>query len=193
MLDTVLFARDKFLRPVTGLMLPDKAVLYMCAIEDGEYKADKVRTSCTSCMHITYVTYVHYVRYVCALRTCIMSVFWRKNGSMYQHMYTIRTLFLPSFPPLISSTYILLSLFTCLSSYLYHTLFLHGLPLKIDFWDSVYGFNMRVIKDIALSEPLVDLVESKAVVTNAAPILTLDIMTCKKEVCFVFCYVFFNI
>ena len=41
---------------------------------------------------------------------------------------------------------------------------------------------MRVIKDIALSEPLVDLVESKAVVTNAAPILTLDIMTCKKEV-----------
>ena len=43
MLDTVLFARDKFLRPETGLMLPDKAVLYMCAIEDGEYKADKVR------------------------------------------------------------------------------------------------------------------------------------------------------
>ena len=26
---------------------------------------------------------------------------------------------------------------------------------KIDFWDSVYGFNMRVIKDIALTEPLV--------------------------------------
>jgi hypothetical protein len=52
---------------------------------------------------------------------------------------------------------------------------------------------MRVIKDIALSEPLVDLVESKAVVTNAAPILTLDIMTCKKEVCFVLYYVFFNI
>ena len=44
MLDTVLFARDKFLRPETGIMLPDKAVLYMCAIEDGEYKADKVRS-----------------------------------------------------------------------------------------------------------------------------------------------------
>ena len=42
MLDTVLFARDKFLRPETGIMLPDKAVLYICAIEDGEYKADKV-------------------------------------------------------------------------------------------------------------------------------------------------------
>ena len=50
---------------------------------------------------------------------------------------------------------------------------------------------MRVIKDIALSEPLVDLVESKAVVTNAAPILTLDIMTCKKEVRFVLYSVFF--
>lgn len=56
MLDTVLFARDKFLRPVTGLMLPDKAVLYMCAIEDGEYKADKVRAL------QLYVMYVYYVR-----------------------------------------------------------------------------------------------------------------------------------
>ena len=64
---------------------------------------------------------------------------------------------------------------------------IHNLLFKIDFWDSVYGFNMRVIKDIALSEPLVDLVESKAVVTNAAPILTLDIMTCKKEVRGVVC------
>ena len=54
--------------------------------------------------------------------------------------------------------------------------------IQIDFWDSVYGFSMKVIKDIALSEPLVDVVESKAVITNAAPILTLDIMTCKKEV-----------
>mmetsp|Transcript_29368 Transcript_29368/g.28092 ORF Transcript_29368/g.28092 Transcript_29368/m.28092 type:complete len:373 (-) Transcript_29368:50-1168(-) len=92
MLDTVLYARDKYLRPETGIMLPDKAVLYICAIEDGEYKSD-----------------------------------------------------------------------------------------KIDFWDSVYGFNMKVIKDMALLEPLVDVVESKAVVTNAAPILSLDIMTVKKE------------
>ena len=41
---------------------------------------------------------------------------------------------------------------------------------------------MKVIKDIALSEPLVDTVESKAVITNSSPILSLDIMTCKKEV-----------
>ena len=37
MLDTVLYARDKWLAP-GGLILPDKASLYMVAIEDGEYK-----------------------------------------------------------------------------------------------------------------------------------------------------------
>lgn len=42
MLDTVLYARDKFLRPETGIMLPDKAVLFICAIEDADYRRDKV-------------------------------------------------------------------------------------------------------------------------------------------------------
>ena len=37
MLDTVLFARDKWLVP-NGLMLPNVASLYVCGIEDGEYK-----------------------------------------------------------------------------------------------------------------------------------------------------------
>lgn len=37
MLDTVLFARDKWLAP-KGLMLPDKASLHLVAIEDGEYR-----------------------------------------------------------------------------------------------------------------------------------------------------------
>ena len=41
MLDTVLYARDKYLRP-GGLLLPDKAVLYVCAIEDGEYRSEKI-------------------------------------------------------------------------------------------------------------------------------------------------------
>ena len=45
MLDTVLYARDKFLRPETGIMLPDKAVLFICAIEDAEYRRDKVSYS----------------------------------------------------------------------------------------------------------------------------------------------------
>ena len=41
MLDTVLFARDKWLVE-GGLMLPDKTVLNLCAIEDAEYKAEKI-------------------------------------------------------------------------------------------------------------------------------------------------------
>ncbi|OQS02742.1 arginine N-methyltransferase 1 [Thraustotheca clavata] len=41
MLDTVLYARDKWLVP-NGLLFPDKAVLYLAAIEDGQYKAEKI-------------------------------------------------------------------------------------------------------------------------------------------------------
>ena len=41
MLDSVLFARDKWLAP-DGLMFPDRATLYLCAIEDRENKADEV-------------------------------------------------------------------------------------------------------------------------------------------------------
>merc|ERR1712184_113414 len=41
MLDTVLYARDKWLAP-GGLMFPDKATLYICAIEDRQYKDDKI-------------------------------------------------------------------------------------------------------------------------------------------------------
>lgn len=41
MLDTVIFARDKWLKP-GGLIFPDKATLYVCAIEDRQYKEDKI-------------------------------------------------------------------------------------------------------------------------------------------------------
>jgi type I protein arginine methyltransferase len=92
MLDTVLYARDKYLKPGTGVCLPDKAILYLCAIEDGEYRAE-----------------------------------------------------------------------------------------KIDFWNSVYGFNMGVIKDIALAEPLVDVVDSRSIISNHVPILSIDVLTCRKE------------
>lgn len=92
MLDTVLYARDKYLNPDTGIMLPDQAVLYMCGIEDGQYRAE-----------------------------------------------------------------------------------------KIDFWDNVYGFNMKVIKDMAIDEPLVDSVDSRSVMTSIEPILKLNIRTCTKE------------
>ena len=49
MLDTVLYARDKYLAP-GGLIFPDKATIFMAGIEDGDYKDEKIgckRPSCT--------------------------------------------------------------------------------------------------------------------------------------------------
>lgn len=42
MLESVLFARDKWLRPSTGIVFPDKAVMYIAAIEDGQVKHDRL-------------------------------------------------------------------------------------------------------------------------------------------------------
>jgi len=91
MLETVLFARDKWLVP-NGIVFPDKAVMYLAAIEDGTVKRE-----------------------------------------------------------------------------------------RFDFWNDVYGFDMSPIRQVAIREPVVDVIEAKAVVTNAVPILHLDILTCKKE------------
>lgn len=52
---------------------------------------------------------------------------------------------------------------------------------RFDFWNDVYGFDMSVIKDIAIREPVVDVVDAKAIVTDSKPIVHLDILTCKKE------------
>jgi protein arginine N-methyltransferase 1 len=41
MLDCVLYARDKYLTP-DGVMFPDRAVLYIAAIEDEEYRQSKI-------------------------------------------------------------------------------------------------------------------------------------------------------
>ncbi len=45
-------------------------------------------------------------------------------------------------------------------------------------WDNVYGFNYAPLKETALSEPLVDTVDMKAVVTNPSPVITLDLYKC---------------
>lgn len=42
MLDTVLFARDKWLVKDTGLMFPDRCVLRVAAIEDRQFRDDKL-------------------------------------------------------------------------------------------------------------------------------------------------------
>lgn len=41
MLDTVLYARDNYLVP-GGKIFPDKATMYIAAIEDGDYKEEKI-------------------------------------------------------------------------------------------------------------------------------------------------------
>lgn len=41
MLDTVLLARDRYLKP-GGLIFPDTATLYLAAIEDSDYKEEKI-------------------------------------------------------------------------------------------------------------------------------------------------------
>ncbi|ETO29521.1 hypothetical protein RFI_07602 [Reticulomyxa filosa] len=50
---------------------------------------------------------------------------------------------------------------------------------KISFWDNVYGFKMTSLKEEAMKEPLVDVVNSKALVTDTAQILSLDLYTVK--------------
>lgn len=87
MLNTVFYARDKWLQP-DGILFPDRATLHICAIEDRQYKDD-----------------------------------------------------------------------------------------KINWWDNVYGFNMASIRKVAISEPLVDVVDSNQVVTNSAMLREVDLYT----------------
>uniref|UniRef100_A0A8C5S8Z6 Protein arginine methyltransferase 8 n=1 Tax=Laticauda laticaudata TaxID=8630 RepID=A0A8C5S8Z6_LATLA len=95
MLNTVIFARDKWLKP-GGLMFPDRAALYMVAIEDRQYK-----------------------------------------------------------------------------------------DFKIHWWENVYGFDMTCIRDVAMKEPLVDIVDPKQVVTNACLIKVCRITMNCGMLCFI--------
>ncbi|KAF2582075.1 hypothetical protein F2Q68_00006699 [Brassica cretica] len=49
------------------------------------------------------------------------------------------------------------------------------LPDKIEFWNSVYGFDMSCIKKKAMMEPLVDTVDPKLMVTDSRLLKTMDI------------------
>lgn len=92
MLDSVLDARDMWLRPQTGLIFPDRAKMYITAIEDADYKEEKIK-----------------------------------------------------------------------------------------FWDTVYGFDFSCVKDTAIRQPLVDMVNEKQVVTRSQCILEVDINTVTKS------------
>lgn len=92
MLETVLYARDKWLNKDTGILFPDKATLNMMAIEDRQYKEE-----------------------------------------------------------------------------------------RIDWWNNVYGFDMSCIKEVAIKEPLVDVVEPEQIVTNSITLIEVDLYTVKPE------------
>merc|ERR1712106_667252 len=57
----------------------------------------------------------------------------------------------------------------------------NGLSDKINWWDDVYGFDMSAIRKVALTEPLVDVVDRHTVVTNNCLVKEIDIQTVKKE------------
>ncbi|GFQ81076.1 protein arginine N-methyltransferase 1, partial [Trichonephila clavata] len=57
MLDTVLYARDKWLKP-DGMMFPDRATLFLCAIEDRQYKDEKINKMTESGEDISFVNRV---------------------------------------------------------------------------------------------------------------------------------------
>jgi len=48
---------------------------------------------------------------------------------------------------------------------------------KINWWENVYGFNMSSIRNIAISEPLVDVVDNNQVVTNNCLLRDVDLYT----------------
>jgi hypothetical protein len=58
MLDTVLLARDKYLAP-DGLLFPDKATIYLAAIEDQDYKEEKINCKSKSDILVLPTAYPH--------------------------------------------------------------------------------------------------------------------------------------
>lgn len=52
---------------------------------------------------------------------------------------------------------------------------------KIHWWDNVYGFDMSAIREIAITEPLVDVVDNAQVVTNNYCLIDVDLYTVKVE------------
>ncbi|KAF2115856.1 S-adenosyl-L-methionine-dependent methyltransferase [Lophiotrema nucula] len=52
---------------------------------------------------------------------------------------------------------------------------------KIGFWDNVWGFDYTPLKETAMTEPLVDTVDIKAVVTDPAAVITLDLYTVQPK------------
>jgi protein arginine N-methyltransferase 1 len=52
---------------------------------------------------------------------------------------------------------------------------------KINWWTSVYGFDMSCIREMALTEPLVDVVDKNQIVSNSSLIKEIDLLTMKVD------------
>ena len=52
---------------------------------------------------------------------------------------------------------------------------------KINWWDDVYGFNMSAIGKVAVTEPLVDVVDRNQVVASSCLLKEINIQTCTKD------------
>ena len=64
------------------------------------------------------------------------------------------------------------------------SLFVAGAAANKDdlaFWDSVYGFDFKCIKKLAMIEPLVDCVDDKQICTTISKLISLDLKTVKKS------------
>lgn len=52
---------------------------------------------------------------------------------------------------------------------------------KVGYWEDVYGFDYTPFKSVVTEEPIVDIVEAGAVMTNSVEIGSIDLYTVKKE------------
>lgn len=87
MMDTVLYARDKWLRP-GGILMPDKCTLYICGIEDRDYKRDKIDWWCDvygyNMSHVRAAAMMEPLVDVCQARQVCTNVFRLKEFDMYK-------------------------------------------------------------------------------------------------------------
>merc|ERR1712088_508826 len=201
MLDTVLYARDKWLAP-NGLMFPDRATLYVCGIEDRQYKDDK-----THWWDEVYGFDMSCIRKVALTEPLVDTVDCNQvvtNSCLIKEI-DIQTCTKEDKVDIIISEWMGYCLFyeSMLDTVLYArdkwltegglmfpdkaTLYITDIEDrqykddKISWWDDVYGFNMSSIRKVAVSEPLVDSVDHKCLVTNNCLIKEIDIQTVKKE------------
>ena len=184
MLDTVLYARDKWLAP-EGLLMPDRCTLSMVAIEDAEYRRAlpaQLPLHARGRPHLPAPD----------------QGAWLGDGQWLCHHLPLSVLMpgicdierlLPGVKGLPACWQCVLSqprqtrekcpppcgLHSREPSLRPEALFTRSRHEKIDFWEDVYGFNMGAIRALAMGEPLVDCVDQGQVATRPALLATFNL------------------